>query len=451
VNLPIRVRLTLVFTVLMAMVLLAVGTLVGAGFRVQQDDAAANALRARAEAATDALEQGRRPFRYTAGEPDEAFGQVLTTGGSVLLASPAVRGESLISPNELAGLSSPTFFDRTVPTTEEPVTARLLVTPGPDDQVIVVGASLEDQIDAAEHLTLLSVVGGVIAVVLAGVVGWVVTGAALRPVEQMRREADAITESDWDRRLPVPPRDDELSRLASTLNAMLGRLQGAMRREQRFVADASHELRTPLTNLRAEIDLALRHPGDANALREALESSGEETDRLVRLTRDLLLLAQSNEGSSAVVREPVDLGRLAEQAATGFRARADERQVTVRVDAPAGLLVQVDPDRIRQAIENLIDNALSHAPPGTSVDVRVEASADAVRLTVDDQGPGFDDEFLPRVFEPFSRADEGRTRGAGGTGLGLAIVEAIVHDHDGTAQACQRPGGGGRVVVELPR
>ena len=172
-------------------------------------------------------------------------------------------------------------------------------------------------------LTSLLLIGIPAAVALASIVGWIVAGAALRPVERLRQEADAISASEPGRRLPVPATGDELSRLAASLNRMLGRLEEAMEQERRFVADASHELRTPLANLRAEVDLALRRARTADELGAALRSVREETERLGRLAEDLLVLARLSEDGLHLRREPTDLGRLVAETADSFAGRAE--------------------------------------------------------------------------------------------------------------------------------
>ncbi|HKZ75709.1 MAG TPA: histidine kinase dimerization/phospho-acceptor domain-containing protein, partial [Actinomycetota bacterium] len=184
---------------------------------------------------------------------------------------------------DVAGLGESRFFERTVATVEEPVPARLLAVPASEGRVLVVGASLEDQWEALARLGILLAVGGPLALILASGVGWVVAGAALRPVERMRAEAAAISASEPGRRLPQSGTGDEVDRLGKTLNEMLERLEQALQHERRFVDEASHELRTPLANLRTELDLALRRSRSVEELEAALRSAAEETDRLARL------------------------------------------------------------------------------------------------------------------------------------------------------------------------
>ncbi len=277
------------------------------------------------------------------------------------------------------------------PTSERgrPGAGPLLAVPAPGGRVVVVGASLEDQRDAVHHLAVLSMIGGLLAVLLSGAVGWVMAGVALRPVDRMRREADQISWSEPGQRLAVPRSHDELGRLGHTLNEMLERLDAALVRERRFVSDASHELRTPLGNLKAEIDVALRRPRGEDELRSALVSAGDETDRLVRLAENLLVLAKAEHGSGFIVRRRVDIGELIAQLMRSFVAPAAERQVRLEMDVQQGLIADMDPERTRQAIENLVSNALRVAPAHSEVRIAAFLSGSDLVLQVVDDGPGF--------------------------------------------------------------
>ena len=207
--------------------------------------------------------------------------------------------------------------------------ARLLAVPA-GDEVVVAGAALDDQEEALATLLALGGAALLAALLLGSAAGYWAAGIALRPVEAMRAGAEAITDTP-DRRLPVPPVDDEIGRLGATLNAMLERLEEAAAKERRFVADASHELRTPLTILKSEIDVALATDRPAEELRAALASAGEEADRLTRLAEDLLVLARAGEGALPLAPEPVAVRGLLDDAAARNRRRGE-----ISVAAPAG-------------------------------------------------------------------------------------------------------------------
>jgi signal transduction histidine kinase len=264
----------------------------------------------------------------------------------------------------------------------------------------------------------------------------------------MRREAEAISVSEPGRRLPVPSTGDELARLGSTLNSMLDRLQASFDRERRFVDDASHELRTPLAVLKMELDLALSRNRSPEELVDALRSASEETDRLVRLAEDLLVLARADRGRLPLHREDVDLLELLARTCAAYEARARAAGIRIDIASPPGR-ASVDPARVRQALENLLDNALRHSPSGGVVEVRARVEGGAVHLGVEDSGTGFAPDFVARAFEPFARSEFG-ANGEETAGLGLAIVRAIAEAHDGQVRAENRPEGGARLTMSLP-
>src|SRR5262249_52489909 len=231
-----------------------------------------------------------------------------------------------------------------------------------------------------------------------------------------------------------------------TLNEMLERLDDALERERRFVADASHELRTPLALLQAELELALRQPRSKDELEAAIRSAAEESDRLVRLAEDLLLGAGAERGRLPLQRTREAASALVAGVAARFRPRAEAAQRDVEVEVPPELELDVDTVRIRQALGNLVDNALRHGR-GT-VHVRAEQQDGRVELHVTDEGDGFDPGFLSHAFERFSRGDEARA--SGGAGLGLSIVEVIARSHGGSVGAANRATGGADVWLALP-
>jgi signal transduction histidine kinase len=290
-------------------------------------------------------------------------------------------------------------------------------------------------------------VAGPIALLLASLAGYGLAAATLRHVESMRRRAAGISASTPGLRLPVPRSRDEISRLAETLNDMLGRLEASFEHERRFVADASHELRTPLALLRTELELALRRPRTYEEQQAALESAAEETERLSRLAEDLLLIARSDQGALPIRRKHVIVSELLRTTAERFAARAGAEDREIRVACDAGLVVDADPARLEQALGNLIENALVHG--AGQIELSARTLGPAVEIHVADRGGGFPPGFAARAFDRFSRADE--VRGAGGTGLGLSIVDLIARAHGGEAGLDARAGGGADVWVRLER
>jgi signal transduction histidine kinase len=260
----------------------------------------------------------------------------------------------------------------------------------------------------------------------------------------MRREAEAVSAAEPGRRLPLPPGDDEIVRLGTTLNTMLDRLEGALARERRFVSDASHELRTPLASLRTELELALRRPRPAAELEAALRSAAEETERLSRLAEDLLVLARADGGGLPVHPERLPAAQLMAEVRERYAAQAARAGGAIEIEAGQ---VEVVADRLRaeQALGNLVENALRHGRG--RVRLLARRANGRVELHVQDQGPGFPPEFLDSAFDRFTRADSSRQ--GPGAGLGLAIVEVIARAHGGTAHAANLPQGAD-VWVELP-
>jgi heavy metal sensor kinase len=449
-HVPIRLRLTLISSALMGAVLVALGVFLYLRLEADLLEAVDDGLRTRADILLVDLNNGAALGADWPVEPDEAFAQVIAPGGDVLAGTAGFEDEPLIRPDVLALQAGFRYSEGQIPSGEGPIPVRLLATPTADRDLLVVGTSLEDQRDALARLLTLLVVGGPVAIGLASVVGWLVAGAALRPVERLRVEAEAVSGSEPGRRLVVPATGDELARLAHSLNQMLARLEEAMTRERRLVSDASHELRTPLANLKAELELALRKARSTDELTAALHSAADETDRLTRLSEDLLVLARTDQGRLPVRREDHDLGQLLQETVASFAGRAEGLGVALEASVLDGLHVDVDGARIRQAVGNLVDNGLRHTPAGGRVTVGASREAGTAIITVDDTGPGFPPDFLTRAFEPFSRSDVARSRTDGGAGLGLAIVRAVAEAHGGSADASNHPAGGGRVSLRIP-
>ena len=359
---------------------------------------------------------------------------MLTPSGRIVETTPAVARAALVPARELAGLRRPTFVDHRPPGLDQ---SRLLIVPvtaAGHRAFVVVGATLSDSQEALDQALMRFAVAFPVALLLSSLIGWLLAGAALRPVERMRREAEAISASDPTRRLPVPQTDDTLARLAVTLNVTFDRLQAALERERRFVDDASHELRTPLTILKAEVDSALVDGRSLDDLQLALQGASGEVNHLVRIAEDLLVLARAERGRIPTHRTSVSLKTLVNASVQAFATVAEAGGVTLVAEAPDAT-VDVDGTRIRQALDNLLDNALRHTLPGGDVRVTATLTPDALTIQVDDTGPGFDLDELELAFQPFKRGDGSRH----GSGLGLAIVHAIAEAHGGTVTAAEPP------------
>lgn len=454
-RLSVRVRVTLALTVVMAVVLAATGLFVYLRLGSELDAGIDQGLRTRADDLTALVQSRQAPLtavgRSALTEDGENIAQVLGASRRVVDSTPVLRRAPFLTPAEFARARRGTISIDGKPLPEEGDPVRVLATPvraRGRRYVILVGATLEARSDALGGLANLLLLGGPIALLLAALASYAATAAALRPVERMRRRAAEIQATRPSGRLPVPPVDDEIGRLGTTLNALLARLEDALERERAFVSDASHELRTPLAIVKAEIELALRAGATDAELRAALASVGEEADRLIQLAEDLLVIARTDQGRLPIRVEHVLVDGLLEDVRRRFAGRAAAAEAIIAVAAPGDLHAELDPLRFEQALGNLVDNALRHG--GETIGLSAVATPDGIEVRVVDDGPGFPPAFLGAAFERFTRADEARSRG--GSGLGLAIVRAILMAHGGTAEAGPRRDGapGAEVVLRVP-
>jgi two-component system OmpR family sensor kinase len=436
-RLPIRARLTLSFATAMAIMLAALGLVLYLRMDSALDAAADRSLHARAADIVALVGNGGRLER-------QGIAQVLTADGGLVDSTPQVTGGPLLSADEAgrARAGKLTVDRGSLPGSDDP--ARLFAVRA-GDGVVVVGASLEPQEDALQNLVTQLLVIGPLLLLLSSGAAYLLAARALRPVETMRREAEAVSVAEPGRRLPLPPADDEIAALGKTLNQMLERLEVALARERRFVADASHELRTPLAALRTELELALRRERTPEELEQALRSAAEETDRLSQLAEDLLVLARAEGGSLPVRREPLNALELLDGVRKRYQRRAAENGREVETDAAPDVRLLADRLRLEQALGNLVENALRHGHG--RILLRAEERNGVVALHVEDEGAGFSDPFLDSAFDAFTRDDAGR--GSPGAGLGLAIVEVIARAHGGQARAANTAGGAD-VWLELP-
>ncbi|HET8616175.1 MAG TPA: HAMP domain-containing sensor histidine kinase [Actinomycetales bacterium] len=317
---------------------------------------------------------------------------------------------------------------------------------------VVVATSIDAQQESVATALSLLLIGLPLLLLLVGVATWQLVGRTLRPVEQLRRRVNEIGARNVGDRLTVPEQDDEIARLAITLNGMLERLDDASRAQQRFIADASHELRSPLSTLTASVELA-RADASGQTWAETSELVASEVDRMTNLVADLLLLAKADEHGLPLHLADVDLDDLVSAEARRLSAVTAAR---VELDAAPARL-RGDSRRLAQVLANLGDNAARHARTRIRISLRVgeggargrDHSTFAV-VDVDDDGPGIPEGERERVFERFVRLDDSRDRSRGGSGLGLAIVRELVRGHGGTVEATTSPLGGCRMELRLP-
>jgi two-component system, OmpR family, sensor kinase len=452
-RLPIKLELTLAFAGIMAVVLVATGMFLHWRLEADLNESVDLGLRSRADQISGLIRQpGSRlgePGGSRLSEREERFAQVLDARGNLVDASSQISDASVLTTSELARAQKETILVNHSSLPEDEEEARLLATPVDvrgRKLIVVVGTTFEDRNHALSKLLRELLIGGPVALLLASLAGYWIVSASLRPVERMRRRAAEVSASEPGQRLPVPRTKDEIARLGDTLNAMLARLETALRRERGFVSDASHELRTPLAVLKAELELAIGRGRSVEELEAALRSAAEETDRLVQLAEDLLVIARSDQGKLPVRLAAVDADDVLADVKERFAIRSRETNRDIVAETADGLNLTADPLRLRQALGNLVDNALRYG--GGTVRLSARKSNGHVELHVSDDGPGFPPAFIDTAFERFSRADA--SRGRAGAGLGLAIVEAIAKAHRGKASATNRPDGGADVWLELP-
>jgi signal transduction histidine kinase len=433
-RMPIRLKLTLTFAVVMAVLLGGIGAVVYARLTNDINNAIDRGLRSRATDLRALVSGGSTRLSNTGlgglTERGESLAQLLDARGRIIDSIPPEVKRPLLTPAELLRTRTGTVVVERKQVVEPGEPIRMLGTHA-GNTTIIVATAVGDERDAIRLLGVLLGAGGGVALLLASAAGYWLASAALRPVEAMRRRAEEIGATEPGRRLPVPPARDEVAQLGETLNAMLDRLDTALTRERTFVGDASHELRTPLAILKSELELALRRGRTPEELTAALQSAAEETDRLSRLADDLLVIARSDGGRLPVRPERLRAVDLLETVRGRFAARAGQAGREVVVEDAGGLWITGDRRLLEQALGNLVDNAMRHG--SGRVVLSSEANEEGATLHVADEGHGMPPDFLPHAFERFSRADQGRS--GGGSGLGLAIVDAIAQAHGGRAGA----------------
>jgi signal transduction histidine kinase len=447
---PIRLRVTLAFALVSAVVLGTLGYFIYARFDTELSEQIDQSLRTHGDDIASLVVNGDLARNTKLLGREESFAQVLTADGRIYASTPQLGRDPQLTPAEAARASRESFLTTRQHVRSISGEARLLARPvsGPRAQsfVVVTAASLDDRNDSLTNLGTIMLIGFPVALLLASAAGFLVSGRAFRPVEAMRRRAAAISAAEPEQRLPLPEADDEIRSLGETLNAMLGRLEAAIERERAFVDDASHELRTPLAMHKTELELALRYATTQEEMRAAISSAIVEVDRLIQLAEDLLVLARSQEGKLALDLRRVGVADLLGDVRERFASRMDESGRSLVIEPTAGMTVEGDRIRLEQALTNLVENAFEHG--GGEITLWAGKENGGVAIHVQDRGPGFAPDFIDRAFERFSQADS--SRGGDGSGLGLAIVEAIARAHRGSAHAANRDGAGADVWIELP-
>ncbi|MGH8963121.1 MAG: sensor histidine kinase [Jatrophihabitantaceae bacterium] len=411
-------------------------------------------------------------YRLRLGNTNGIYAQLLSTQGTEINTSRGLGNSPLISPGQAArtvigAISADTTAQLIGPDERTAEPMRLMAVHNAFPSIVVVVATSREVVDKAiaKATQQLLILCGVV-LLLAGPAAWLLTRAALRPVERMRRQVAGMRATEVGSGIAIPKTRDEIARLANTFNQLLARLHAANEREKAFVTDTGHELRTPLAVLKGELELAQSPNRTREELRETVTVAAEETERLVRLAEDLLLLARDDEAPVPRLTR-FDLAPVVDQAIRAVGGAARARDLDVRLAANGPVPINAELDRIRRAVDNLLTNAIRYAPLGGWIEVGVEMTGTHVQVTVSDNGPGFPTTFLPIAFDRFTRAESptGYSRSApaqtvlaqtmvpaqtGGNGLGLAIVHSVIASHGGTATAANGPSGGAVVTLRWP-
>jgi len=431
----IRFRIAAMAVAISSGLLIGVSLLMATGLRWQLTDNLDEGLNQRADTIA-AVVGDMLPTELSADE--DLLIQVVDSKGLVVSASANLAGAQPITPLRPGIRNVANVPGR-------PEEFRVLVreiSSGSAQVTLLVGVNNDDVTDPVTILTRLLAVTVPAVVLVLGALTWWLTGRTLRPVEKMRVELAEITGSNLGRRVAEPATGDEVDRLAHTMNETLDRLEGAIRRQQRFVADASHELRSPLTRMRAELEVDLAS-GDLSDPTRTAQSVLEETIDLQQLVEDLLHLARGDDDVADSDFRPVDLDDIVLREARRLRERG---RVAVDLKGVAAAQTIGDPHQLARAVRNLLENAERHA--ASTVTVGLDETDGRVLLTVCDDGDGISPEDRDIIFERFTRLDDARTRDTGGTGLGLAIVRDIIKRHHGTVDLDSSAET--RFVVELP-
>lgn len=430
----VRFRVTLAATLVTLLAALIGAALFLGLLHENLEQALLTSARQQADTVQARLQAGGTPQQAVLSGKDDLFIQILDPAGAVIATDhPGVTEPLRTTPGSAEGVVVPGLEDSFA------VIAR---TAGTGD-LIVVGLAEEQVTRAVGTATMLLAIGVPISTAVVGAVVWLSVGRALRPVESMREQAAAITPDDLHRRLPVPPGDDEIPRLANTLNQMLDRIESSQRLQRQFVSDASHELRSPLATIRQMSEVARRHPTHTT-VPELADSVLAEEHHMESVVEALLTLARLDDGRTSRARL-LDLDALAVAEVARVRT-GNGPQIDITGVHPAQ--VSGDPVLLSQVVGNLLSNALRHARRVVRLTCLDEP--DRVVLVVEDDGAGIPEADRERIFERFTRLDEARSRDQGGSGLGLAIVDQVMTAHDGRVQVSDGDLGGAAFTLVFP-
>lgn len=453
----IRLRLTLWYVLLLAIILAAFSAGIYLTLRHNLYDNLDDSIQNRANVLLDIVRyEGNRPTLVgvvSSNDPNqgESFVRLFDASGELTFDNSAAAGDVPIDrravESALVGKtvtrsanSGETFRVRTLPIERD----------GRISGVLEVGQSQGDVSDTLQALLVIVGIAYPVTLLMASLGGVFLAGRALSPIDGLTRLAGRISAEDLSQRLNMRLPDDEVGRLARTFDEMIARLDAAFRPQRQFTADASHELRTPLTAMKGQIEVALQRQRDPAAYRQVLQVVNEEVDRLIRLVGSLLTLARADAGQIPIAFEAISLPDVVGAAVEQVRPVASERGIELQLVPSTAVTLQADEDLLLQLLLNLLDNAIKYTPAGGQVAVGSNIGAGQVEVWVRDTGIGIASEHLPHLFDRFYRADKARGRAAGGAGLGLAISQWIAEVHGGSISVESAPGKGSTFTIRLP-
>jgi two-component system OmpR family sensor kinase len=462
-GISIRLRLTLLYSAILAVTLIVFSLLL----YVTQARATYDSIRTDLQRQVERFSRTNELFPGPGAPPPEAslpsgtlpgrWTQTRGINGDIIAHSLDLSGTSVpLSEAGLRGVQSGSVWVEIAQVEEQPalIYSQRYTTRDGSVQIVQIAYPIAQAQSYLNALRLILLAGSSLAIMLAFALGWVLAGAALRPIHRITQTAQAIgAEHNFSRRVDHEGPADEVGQLAVTFNDMLAELETAYRQledtlesQKRFVADASHELRTPLTTVRGNIELLRRDPPIASEERtEIMADTTDEVDRLIRLVNQLLQLARADAGQE-LQREVFPIKPLLEDVCR--QAKLLAQGCTIACKPAPDLLVQGDRDALKQVLLVLVDNATTHSTPGTVVEIAARQTDDAIILSVRDNGPGIPPDMLPHIFERFYRGEVSRS--GPGAGLGLAIAKELVEAQEGTIRVESTPGKGSLFTVILP-
>ena len=452
----IRLRLTLWYVFLLALILAAFSAGIYLTLRHNLYDNLDDSIQNRANVLLDIVRyEGNQPTLagvVSSNDPNqgESFVRVFDLSGRLIFDNSAAAGVVPIDPRAVESAlvgktvtrsanAGETFRVRTLPIERD----------GRISGVLEVGQSQDDVADMLRTFLFIVGIAYPLTLVVASFGGVFLAGRALSPIDNLTRLARHISAEDLDQRLNLQLPDDEVGRLARTFDEMIAGLDDAFRRQRQFTADASHELRTPLTAIKGQIDVALQRQRDPAAYRQVIQIVNEEVDRMIRLVSSLLTLTRADAGQVPLAFEAVSLPDVVGAAVEQVRPVASERGIELQLVSSPAVTLWADEDLLLQLLLNLLDNAIKYTPAGGQVTVGWNVGAVQVELWVRDAGIGIASEHLPHLFDRFYRVDKARSRAEGGAGLGLAISRWIAEAHGGSISVESALGKGSTFTVTL--